>query len=319
MSDQVTLTVAVPTYRRPEQLRCCLAAVLPQVDDAVERAVVSAADVLVVDNSEDGSAAATIAGLLETRGDRLRYVHEPVPGIAAARNAALDEATGRLLAFIDDDEVPRPGWLEALVTTWRSTGASAVMGRVDAVLHADADAWADAGHVYGRQRVPTGTAIPVAAAGNLLLDLADVRGRGVRFDQRFGLTGGEDTFFSRQLVGAGGTILWCDGSVAEEHVPAHRFGRRWMMRRFYNHGTIEVHVDVLLARTRLGRLAARAHGLGRGAIRMLLGSLRLAAGLVTRSQRQQARAVRTVCRGTGMVAAAVGAVHEQYRRTGRTP
>lgn len=319
MSEHVTLTVAIPTYLRPDQLQRCVTAVLPQTDAAVKHAIVSAADVLVVDNSTDGSGRAAVAELLDARSDRVRYVHEPTPGIAAARNRALAEATGRLLAFIDDDEVPRPAWLEPLIGTWRATGATAVMGRVDAVMDGHADAWSDAGHVYGRERRATGTTIGVAAAGNLLLDLDAVRRLGIGFDRRFGLTGGEDTLFSRQLVAAGGTIVWCDESVADEYVPLHRFERRWMMRRFRNHGNIEVHVDTLMASTAAGRLAARLRGLANGTVRIALGSLRFAAGVLTGSQQRQARAVRTVCRGAGMFTGALGAVHEEYQRGGATP
>jgi glycosyltransferase involved in cell wall biosynthesis len=317
--EPVTLTVAIPTYHRPEPLRRCLAAVLVQADEALEHAKVAAAEVLVIDNSADGSARASIADLLEARRDRLRYLHEPVPGIAAARNRALVEATGRLVAFVDDDEVPRPAWLEPLVETWQATGASAVMGRVHAVFERDADAWIEAGHVYGRDRMPTGTVIPVAAAGNLLLDLDAVRSYGVGFDPRFGLTGGEDTFFSRQLVAAGGTIVWCDESVADDFVPSHRFDRRWMMRRFRSHGNIDVHADVLMARGPMGRLDARVRGIARGTVRVVIGSLRFLAGAVTRSQRTRVFAVRTVCRGAGMITGAFGTFHQEYQRAGATP
>jgi glycosyltransferase involved in cell wall biosynthesis len=292
---------------------------LKQVDDAVEHATVSAAEIVVIDNSADGSARASIAELLAMRGDRLRYFHESVPGIAAARNRALVEAEGRLVAFIDDDEVPRPAWLEPLVETWQATRASAVMGRVHAVFDHDDDPWLEAGHVYGRGRMPTGTRIPVAAAGNLLLDLDCVRSYGVSFDARFGLTGGEDTFFSRQLVAAGGTIVWCDESVADDFVPTHRFDRRWMMRRFRSHGNIDVHADVLMARGPAGRLSARLRGVARGSARVAIGSVRYLAGVVTRSQRTRVFAVRTVCRGTGMITGAFGTFHQEYQRAGATP
>ena len=56
----------------------------------------------------------------------MRYVHEPAPGISAGRNRALDEAgDADLLSFIDDDEVPRPGWLSALIDTWLPTRPAA--------------------------------------------------------------------------------------------------------------------------------------------------------------------------------------------------
>jgi succinoglycan biosynthesis protein ExoM len=316
-ASRIDLTVGVPTFLRPEPLLRCVHAVLPQVDEAVARGTLASAQVLVIDNSVDGSARAGIADLVES--GRVRYVHEPTPGIAAARNRALTEAGTDLLAFIDDDEVPREGWLETLLGTWRDTGADAVMGRVNSVFERDPDAWITAGHVFGRERMPTGTVIPVAAAGNLLLDLNSVHRLGVRFDGRFGLTGGEDTLFSRQLVAAGGTIVWCDESVADDRVPAHRFARRWMMRRFRSHGNITVHVDILMAHGPIGRAYARVRGVVRGAVRIVAGGARFVGGLVARSDHNCALGMRTACRGAGMITAAFGAFHQEYQRAGVAP
>ena len=47
----------------------------------------------------------------------IRYVHEAEPGIVAARNRALDEASGDVLVFIDDDEIALPGWPNGLLET----------------------------------------------------------------------------------------------------------------------------------------------------------------------------------------------------------
>src|SRR3712207_5378192 len=93
----VHVTVAIPTYRRPDRLRRLVPLVLDQAREgsADGRYLV---DVLVVDNDPEGSGAAAASG------HPVRYVAEPTPGIAAARNRAIDEAAGsRLLAFIDDD------------------------------------------------------------------------------------------------------------------------------------------------------------------------------------------------------------------------
>ncbi len=69
--------------------------------------------VLVIDNDPAGSGEAVVSAL---DSDAVRYVHEPRPGIAAARNRALDEAASYdLLIFIDDDEWPNPTWLQSLL------------------------------------------------------------------------------------------------------------------------------------------------------------------------------------------------------------
>jgi GT2 family glycosyltransferase len=44
----------------------------------------------------------------------VRRVVEPVPGLDFARNRALREARGEVVAFLDDDIVADPGWLDGL-------------------------------------------------------------------------------------------------------------------------------------------------------------------------------------------------------------
>jgi cellulose synthase/poly-beta-1,6-N-acetylglucosamine synthase-like glycosyltransferase len=46
---------------------------------------------------------------------RVRYVREDRPGLNIARNRALHEAQGEIVAFTDDDAAPDPNWLRALL------------------------------------------------------------------------------------------------------------------------------------------------------------------------------------------------------------
>ena len=117
------LVVAVLTYKRPDDLPDVLPQLVAQLGT-----VDLETWLLVVDNDAAGSARETVErlGLPSTR-----YVCEPTPGIAAARNRALDEAEGaRLLVFIDDDERPADGWLSALVECHRQERCAAVAGAV---------------------------------------------------------------------------------------------------------------------------------------------------------------------------------------------
>ena len=180
--------------------------------------------------------------------EHVRYVVEPEPGISAGRNRALDETADRdLLVFIDDDEQPLDGWLTALLDTWSDTRAAAVMGRVVSKFEGELDPWVAAGEFFRRRRMKTGTEITVAAAGNLLLDLNQVRALGVRFDNNLGLSGGEDTLFSRLLVRRGGRMVWCDESVADDYVPADRVTRQWVRNRAWSHGNTASVIDLYLA------------------------------------------------------------------------
>jgi len=216
--------------------------------------------------------------------------------------------------FIDDDERPTEDWLAPLVETWALTRAAAVMGRVVSVFASPLDPWIAAGEFFRRRRMPTGTEIAVGAAGNLLLDLAQVRRLGVRFDERLALGAGEDSLFTSQLVRAGGRMVWCDESVATDQVPAERMTRQWVLQRARSHGSTQTVVAVLLARSPLRERAIRAQATVGGTVRVLAGGARFMAGRLVGSPRHQARGLRTLHRGLGIAAAAVGVVVQEYAR-----
>ena len=314
------LTIAIPTYRRPDAVVCAVRGALAQAAAAAGAAGVSgdAAEVVVIDNDPSASARSAVSALRADapEGVGLRYVVEARPGVAAVRNRALDEATGRLLLFIDDDEEPESGWLAALLATFADTRPAAVAGLVVPVYDSEPDAWVRAGAFFERRTWPTGTLRPVAATNNLLLDLRFVRDHGLRFDEAFGATGGEDTLFTRRLVAAGGEIRWCDDARVRDHVPVARLGREWILRRQRTHAATAVRVDLALAGPGL-HVAGRTRALGGGLMRVLLGSARTGLGLLSGSLTHRARGARLVARGRGMAAASVGrGVHREYGRAG---
>ena len=284
-----------------------MAAVLEQA------AEVGNATVLVVDNDPAASAMALAA---ELPADRVRLVHEPTPGIVAARNRALDESgDADVLVFIDDDELPEEGWLRRMLDTWEQTGAVAVAGPVLSTFEAEPEPWITEGRWFVRRRLPTGTDLTVAATGNLLLDLAQVRRAGVRFDRRFGQTGGSDSMFTSELHRQGLRMVWCDEARVADVVPAARANRRWVLQRAVRSGNASSRIEILLAGGTLDALRARAVLLGRGLGRVVAGSARVIMGALLRSVRHQARGARMVARGIGLITGALGYTREEYKRS----
>lgn len=308
-ASTLRVTVAIPTFRRPERLGLLLDALPARLAEVPEVEV----DVLVVDNDRDGSGEPAIDG----RALQVRYVREPTPGIAAVRNRVLDECgESDLIAFIDDDELPRPLWLASLLTTWRAHRSSAVMGRVISMFDDDdVDPWVIATGTFTRIPRPTGTPLEAAAAGNLLVDVAQVSSFGVRFDESLGLGGGEDTLFSRQLVARGGTIVYCAESEAEDYVVAERLTRSWAKQRAFSSGNSGAFAQLVLTERPVERRVLRLRLLSGGLLRMAAGTSRLCAGRLIGHLRHDARGTRTHFRGRGMVAAVLGHRHEEYART----
>jgi glycosyltransferase involved in cell wall biosynthesis len=108
-----SITVAICTRDRPVDLEACLESLRGQ--KGPER------EVLVVDNApvDDGARDVT------RRMSGIRYVREPLPGLTFARNRALREARGEILAFLDDDARPAPGWLGAAAGSFAADPAIA--------------------------------------------------------------------------------------------------------------------------------------------------------------------------------------------------
>ena len=312
-TEPVRLSVVVLTFKRPDELAKALPEILLHVDEVNRTHDELSAEVVVIDNDPAGSAEQTIA---EIGHGALRYVLEAHPGIAAARNRGLDEAAASdLLVFIDDDEVPRAKWLSSLLDTWTQTRAAAVMGRVESVFGDDVPQWILSGDFWARPRMPSGTEIPVAAAGNLLLDLRQIRALGVRFDTGLGLSGGEDTLFSRTLTSRGGRIVWCDESAADDLVPPQRLTRSWLTRRAWSQGNTTIVVELRMAPSAAKRLTVRASAIAHGLARVGVGAARFGLGVVSRSEANRGQGLRVVYRGGGMIAAALNIVYREYART----
>jgi GT2 family glycosyltransferase len=298
--------VAVLTYRRPVEL----AALLPELSrQASGRPAVR---VLVIDNDPAASGSAVAAAANDPA---VRYVHEPRPGIAAARNRALDEAASYdLLVFIDDDEWPNPTWLESLLEVHHRTASAAVVGPVISEYAAQPDPWIKAGRFFDRRRLPSGTQIDVAATNNLLLDLRQVRAFGLRFDEEFGLSGGSDTLFTRELHRRGGKLVWCDEAIVIDQVPMERLTRRWVLLRALRSGNSWSRTSLKLSSSVVSRSLVRVRLTGRGVLRTASGAGQYVVGFVSRNTARRARGSRTAARGIGMLSGAYGYVYSEYRR-----
>jgi len=117
-------TVVVPTYRRPDLLDRCLAALTAQTFDA------SDFEVVVVDDAASEATQVQVEAWTRRSAFPIRYIATgSTQGPAAARNLGWRAARGRILAFTDDDCVPDPRWLAEGIAVI-GAGAEAASGCV---------------------------------------------------------------------------------------------------------------------------------------------------------------------------------------------
>lgn len=110
-------SIVIPVYNQFAHTLACLRAIAahpPQV----------ACEVVVVD---DGSTDETAHALAQVRG--LRYFRRPGNGgFVAACNDGARQARGEYLVFLNNDTMPQPGWLDALVGTFDSHPSAGLVG-----------------------------------------------------------------------------------------------------------------------------------------------------------------------------------------------
>lgn len=105
MKQLPLISVIVPVYRVEQYLDKCVSSILSQTYDHLEL-------LLVDDGSPDGSGA--ICDRWAQMDNRVRVFHQKNAGGGAARNVALDNARGELIAFVDSDDYIAPDMFEYL-------------------------------------------------------------------------------------------------------------------------------------------------------------------------------------------------------------
>ena len=311
-----SLCIAVLTYQRPAMLRIGASEILCQMADLTSDASGSLrslyVELLIIDN--DPAASAQVVAD-ELAGPSLRYVVEPIAGISAARNRALREASSAdLLIFVDDDEEPQAGWLKLMVETQAVHEADLVAGAVMSRFETEPGPWVEAGRFFDRRRLSTGSLIQVAATNNLLLDLRWVRRHGLEFENALGLSGAEDTLFTRTMFALGARMVWTNEATVTDWVPASRITRRWVLLRAMSSGNSWSLTGLVPLNAGPARWVGRGRALAQGMARVVAGAGRYSLGVAIRSLTHQARGLRTTARGAGMVMGAVGLAYQEYAR-----
>ncbi|MHB8284894.1 MAG: glycosyltransferase [Caulobacteraceae bacterium] len=225
--------VLIPTLRRPEGLTRALRSVFAQ--DQVRDL---AAQIVVVDNSPEGSAGATVEALRAASPVPLIYVHEPRPGVATARNAGLARCTAPYVAFLDDDEEAPQGWLAPLLQTHLSLNADVTFGPVKGVVSggkASRRAYLEAFFSrFGPER--SGLLDDSYGCGNSIMTRATALPGPTPFDSAADQTGGEDDRLFTHLKTQGARFAWAAEASVYEYAPPHRATLAYAFTRAIGYG-----------------------------------------------------------------------------------
>ena len=100
------ISVIVPVYNTAAYLKGCMESILAQTFEDFEV-------LLVDDGSTDESPALCDAYAEQDR--RVKVIHRANGGVSAARNQAVEQATGEWICYVDSDDEVKPDYLKTMV------------------------------------------------------------------------------------------------------------------------------------------------------------------------------------------------------------
>lgn len=192
-TEQIAMSVVVPTYQRQDLLERCLMALLAQ-DYPADRY-----EIIVADDGPSDATRDLVARLAAQRPDGPALVYVPVIGTqgpAAARNRGWERARANVIAFTDDDTVPAACWLTEGDAAMRG-GAAAAVGRIEMPLPLNPTDFELDSSGLTRAEFATANCFVRRSA------LVDVGG----FDERFTMAWREDSDLQFMLLSRGHTIV----------------------------------------------------------------------------------------------------------------
>ena len=247
-------SVVICTHNRKSFLLKSLASVLVQDFDP------QSYELIVVDNqSTDGTAEAVENFLqLSSEKSRAKVVKEPRLGLSHARNRGLQEASGDLIIFLDDDAIAPSNWLSSMVSVFDSDPRIAVVGgKVDPLWpegrapdwisrdlfsHFSVIDWG-----VGTQDLASDQWLAGANIGYRRKVIVEVGG----FSGKLGRKGKlllscEESLLNFQIKKNGHRIIYNGQACVDHYVMPDRMNASWLMQRSFWQGASEAIMSRLI-------------------------------------------------------------------------
>jgi glycosyltransferase involved in cell wall biosynthesis len=232
------ISAAICTYDRYD--------LLPKAIESLARQTLPSGDfeILVIDNSPDHERSEEFARRYRDVGN-LSWLVEKTPGLSNARNVATRGARAPLIAFMDDDAIAAPDWLERYVAVFEKFGADAQVagGRVDPIWESPQPEWLPDGLLGNVSVVNWGGADRFAAksewvAGTNIAFRTDSLNAAGGFSVHLGRTRGgqlllsnDETDVIERMTANGARLIYAPTAVVQHLVPSERLTQEWFRRR----------------------------------------------------------------------------------------
>jgi succinoglycan biosynthesis protein ExoM len=301
------ISICIATYKRPEGLQRLLEGINQL---SFIKSETPSLEVIVVDNDINGLASKICETISLDFKWLLKYCIELQRGVSYVRNKAIAcvSKDAEFVAFIDDDEVPDPSWLDNLLSVQQTYNADVVSGPVLPHFVEEVPDWVVKGKFFECPRYSTGDRLHVAFTNNVIVRSEILRKFKRPFDERFALTGGEDSHLFMRIYYIGYKMVWADDAIVYEWIPKSRTNMKWIWLRGYRSWS----THSLCEREFQPSIKVQALRMAKGSGLILFGLFLLAQSLTLR-QHIFVKALLQIYRGFGTFSGLLGKHYEEYK------
>ncbi len=210
-------------------------------------------ELLIVDNNSTDKTKEVVDDYIKTSWINCRYVFESKQGHSYARNRGVNEASGEIIAFTDDDVLLDQYWLKNIDQVFKGNNISCVGGRIFPIWEIRCPEWLSrnlwnviylygglALLDYGEKPLYLNEAIIWGANFAVKKEMFDKYGI---FNTLLGrvpgkLYAGEETTFIGSLIENGEKVLYAPDIIVHHCIPAERMRKSYFRKWLFDHGEL---------------------------------------------------------------------------------
>jgi len=245
----ILISVVICTYKRPFLLKECIESIILNTYENYE--------IIIVGQGEDHTPQIVVEDHFKNN-TKIKCVHTETVGLSSARNTGCYYALGDIIAFIDDDAIAFPEWMEGYVEIFQHIEPMPGMvgGAIEPIWEIQRPDWYPPEREFllglyniGNEICPfPETDLPVGANFAILRSAVQRLGA---FDERLGfnierkhcMIAGEDSLMALRVKEAGYSIYYQPKSKVYHHISSTKLTKQYFLKRHFWEGVTHIALE----------------------------------------------------------------------------
>ncbi len=235
------ITVAICTFNRKEYLKKAIDSILKQTIDC------NLFELLIIDNNSTDGTEELIKNNYTDNNLSIKYIKEDNQGLSYCRNTAVANSKYDFVAFLDDDGIAEPQWLELMLKVLKENNVNfaCATGDVLPIWEIPKPSWLfPFFEIYfsifqlSKERFKfTDNQNHTPAGGNVIYKkqvLIELGGFNTTLGRNgINLLSGEETLIHKKMIRNGYELIYIPDIRIHHHIHKSRINRLWLLKRSF--------------------------------------------------------------------------------------